>query len=99
MEYPITVPLGRLITVGEVTYSELVFDEPDLGTSIAVEEAETSGQQTLILLAGMAGVSLDVIRKVKESDFRLIGERVLNPYQEEVRARMKGDAGNGKKAA
>ncbi|MBR9651923.1 phage tail assembly protein [Thalassovita aquimarina] len=98
MDYPIEVQLKRPVTVDGQTHDKLVFDEPDLGTSIAVEEGKTPGEQTVILLAGMAGVDLDVMKKVKESDFREIGKRVLEPYQAHVAAQAGTEAGNGEPA-
>ena len=98
MDYPIEVSLSRPVTVDGKTIDKLVFDEPDLGTSIAVEEAKSPAEQTAILLAGMAGVDRAVMLKVKESDFREIGKRVLKPYQAYVAAQQGSDAGNGKPA-
>ncbi|TDE34115.1 phage tail assembly protein [Antarcticimicrobium sediminis] len=98
MEYPIEVPLKRPITVDGKTIDKLVFDEPDLGTSIAVEEAKSPAEQTAILLAGMAGIDCSVMLKVKESDFREIGKRVLEPYQAHIAAQQKDDAGNAQAA-
>ena len=98
MEYPIEVTLQRPVTVDGKTIDKLVFDEPDLGTSIAVEEAKSPAEQTAILLAGMAGVDRAVMLNVKESDFREIGKRVLEPYQAHVAAQQGSDAGNGKPA-
>jgi len=98
MDYPIEVALTRPITVAGKTIDKLVFDEPDLGTSIAVEEAKTPAEQTAILLAGMAGIDRAVMLKVKESDFREIGKRVLDPYQAHIAAQQEADAGNGQPA-
>lgn len=94
MDYPIEVTLTRPVTVDGKTIDKLVFDEPDLGTSIAVEEAKSPAEQTAILLAGMAGVDRAVMLKVKESDFREIGRLVLQPYQEHVAATRGAEAGN-----
>lgn len=98
MDYPIEVGLKRPVTVDGQTHDKLVFDEPDLGTSIAVEEAKSSAEQTVLLLAGMAGVDRSVMMKVKESDFREIGKRVLEPYQAQIAAQQGSDAGNGEMA-
>lgn len=98
MDYPIEVSLSRPVTIDGKTIGKLVFDEPDLGTSIAVEEATSPAEQTAILLAGMAGVDKAVMLKVKESDFREIGRRVLKPYQAHVAAQQGSDAGNGSAA-
>lgn len=98
MDYPIEVTLKRPITVDGKTIDKMVFDEPDLGTSIAVEEARTPAEQTAILLAGMAGVDRSVMLKVKESDFREIGKLVLEPYQAHIAAQQGADAGNGQPA-
>ena len=98
MEYPIEVTLQRPVTVDGKTIDKLVFDEPDLGTSIAVEEAKSPAEQTAVLLAGMAGVDRSVMLKVKESDFREIGKRVLTPYQAHVAAQQESASGNGKPA-
>ena len=95
MEFPVIIPLKRPITVDGTTYDTLAFDEPDLGTSIAIEESDSPTDQTLILLSGMSGVDRSVILKIKESDFREITERVLEPYQASVIARGAADAGNG----
>ncbi len=86
MEYPIEVALKRPVTVKGRTYDKLTFDEPDLGTSIAVEEANLPAEQVVVLLAGMAGVDRAVMAKVKESDFREISKRVLEPYKAQVAA-------------
>lgn len=94
MDFPIDVPLKRPVVIGEETFSRLTFDEPDLGTTIAVEEQETPWDQTVVLLAGMAGVSRDVLLKVKESDFGEITKRVLAPYQEHIKS-LGQEAGNG----
>lgn len=95
MDYPIEVVLQRPVTIDGKTIDKLVFDEPDLGTSIAVEEAKTPAAQTATLLAGMAGVDRAVLLKVKESDFREIGKRVLEPYQAHVKARAGAGAETG----
>lgn len=94
MDYPIEVALTRPVTVDGKTIDKLVFDEPDLGTSIAVEEAKSPAEQTAILLAGMAGVDRAVMMKVKESDFREIGRLVLQPYQEHIAATGGAEVGN-----
>lgn len=98
MNYPIEVILQRPVTIDGKVIDKLVFDEPDLGTSIAVEEAKSPAEQTAILLAGMAGVDRAVMLKVKESDFREIGKRVLEPYQAHVAAQSGSAVGNGKPA-
>ncbi|WPZ23097.1 phage tail assembly protein [Sulfitobacter faviae] len=98
MEYPIEVPLKRPVEVDGKTIDKLSFDEPDLATSIAVEEAQSPALQTATLLAGMAGVDRSVMLKVKESDFREIGRLVLRPYQAHVAAQQGSDAGNGQPA-
>lgn len=98
MQYPINVKLQRPIKDGDETIEELNFDEPDLGTSLAVEDAEKPSEQTVILLSGMAGVSRELFLKVKETDFRVIGERVLAPYQAEMAKLAKDAEGNGKPA-
>ena len=95
MDYPIEVALKRPVTVGGKTIDKLVFDEPDLGTTIAVEEAGSAAEQTAVLLAGMAGVDRAVMLKVKESDFREISKRVLEPYQAHVMAERGAEPGNG----
>lgn len=84
MEFPVEVPLKRPITLGDDIYPALMFDEPDLGLNIAVAEAKNVMDQTVILLAGMAGVDRDVILKLKESDYRTVEARVLVPYQASV---------------
>lgn len=98
MQYPITVTLQRPVTVNGKTIERLEFDEPDMGTSIAVEEARTPGAQTAALLAGMAGVDLAVIHKVKERDFHEIERLVLEPYQADVAARRGEASGNDRTA-
>ena len=90
MDYPITIPLGRSIEVDGQTFHDLKFDEPDLGTSIAVEEAESAHEQTVLLLAGMADVDRTVILKLKESDYRTIHAKVLEPYQAQITAQNAG---------
>lgn len=95
MEYPIKIDLQRPVTVDGNTTTQLVFDEPDLRTSIAVEEAPTRGAQTLELLAGMAGVSIEIIGRVKESDYTQIRRRVLDPYQAHIAASHDAELGNG----
>ena len=94
MEFPIDITLQRPVTVDGKTYNKLSFDEPDLGTSLDVEEAKRPQDQTLILLAGMAEVSVAVIRKLKERDFMAVRDRVLDPYQKETHERMQAAAGN-----
>lgn len=102
MDFPVNIPLKRPIIMGGETHSALSFDEPDLGTNLAVEEANTPGEQTILLLAGMAGVDRSVIVKVKDSDFEQIAARVLEPYQEmqlaKIKARGGPAPGNGEKA-
>lgn len=98
MDYPVEVTLKRPVTVEGRTYDKLSFDEPDLGTGIAVEEARSRAEQTVILLAGMAGVDRAVILKVRESDYREIGKRVLDPYQAHITAQTGEDVGNGQPA-
>lgn len=92
MEYPIEVTLQRPVTVDGKTIDKLVFDEPDLGTMIAVEEEETLARQTVALLAGMADIDRAVLLKVKDSDYAKIRQRVLDPYQKSLDAGV--DAGN-----
>lgn len=94
MDFPIEIPLQRPVTLGDKTYEKLVFDEPDLATSIAVEEETSPSRQTAALMAGMAGVDKPVILKVKECDLREIFARVLEPYQEQVTARNGTEVGN-----
>ncbi len=96
MDYPIEVPLKRPVTVDGKTIDKLLFDEPDLGTMIAVEEETTLARQSIALLAGMAGVDRTVLLKVKGSDYSEIQRRVLDPYQASLDAEP--DAGNGKAA-
>lgn len=98
MDYPIEVTLKRPVTHEGTTIDKLVFDEPDLGTSIAVEEEQSPAEQTVILLAGMADVDRAVILKIKESDYREIGKRVLHPYQSFIESQMKAEEGNEKAA-
>ncbi|TRD16975.1 hypothetical protein [Palleronia caenipelagi] len=92
MDFPIELTLKRPVSFEGRTIDKLVFDEPDLGTSIAVEEAGTPALQTAVLLAGMAGVEKALILKVKESDFREIRRTVLVPYNAHVAA--EAEAGN-----
>ncbi len=95
MDYPIKVTLSRPITVKDQEHKALAFDEPDLGTVIAVEEAETAGEQTILLLAGMADVDVAVIKKIKERDFETINREVLKPYREANSGKEAGaDVGN-----
>ena len=102
MDFPVEITLKRPITVDEETHTKLVFDEPDFGTNIAVEEAEKPAEQSVLLLAGMAGVDRAVILKIKNQDYPQIEERVLGPYQAHMKAQMKSRAGkssgNGAKA-
>lgn len=99
MDFPITVPLKRKITVGEDVFEELIFDEPDLQTTIDVEEAEKDSDKTVLLLAGMASVDRAVILKIKESDFRRVSEKVIDPYQDHVNSQAGGNLGNDTQAA
>lgn len=99
MDFPVTVNLKRPLSVGDQDIKSLTFDEPDLGTSIEVEEAKTPWGQTVILLAGMAGVSVEAIKRVKESDYREITRLVLDPYQQLQKDRAAEDAASGNVAA
>jgi hypothetical protein len=99
MNFPVTIELKRPIKTVDAEVGHLVFDEPDLGTSIQVEEAESPMDQTLILLAGMAGVSIDLIKRMKESDFRVVTRRVLVPYQQLQLDREKEDQVGNEAAA
>ena len=83
MKYPVEIKLMRPVTVDGKTFAALVFDEPDLGTMIAVEEADTNIEKTTALLMGMADVSRSVMLKVKGADFQEITKRVLEPYNAE----------------
>jgi hypothetical protein len=96
MDYPIEVTLQSPVTIDGETIDKLVFDEPDLGTMIAVEEEETLAHQTVALLAGMAGIERAVLLKVKGSDYAKIRQRVVDPYHESLNAGT--DVGNGEAA-
>ena len=99
MKLPHTIDLNKPITIGDVTHKSLTFDEPDLRTSIAVEEVgEDAMQQTIKLLAGMAEVDDDVILRIKASDWDRVTNEVLNPYQAMVQAEVE-KAGNADPAA
>lgn len=93
MDYPIEVRLQRPVTLDGKTIDTLVFDEPDLGTMIAVEEEETPVGQTIALLVGMAGIERAVLLKVKGSDYSKILKQVVDPYHQSLDGTA--DAGNG----
>ena len=76
MEYPIEIALKRPVMIEGVEYAALRFDEPDVATSIAVSQAETPEEQTVVLLAGMAEVDRAVILKLKKRDFDEIQRRL-----------------------
>ena len=96
MEFPITIDLKRPIETGDGALRQLVFDEPDLGLCIKVEETKSANDQTLTLLAGMAGVPVEVFLRMKEGDFRAVTRGVLDPYLKLQDQRAQEDSlGNG----
>jgi len=99
MDFPIKVTLKRPFTLDDVEHKELNFDEPDLDTQIAVEECESDLRKGFVLLAGMAGVSMSVLGKVKESDLEVINQKIMEPYQKEQYEKHGLDFHGGKKKA
>ncbi|MBT9383334.1 hypothetical protein KM176_05635 [Pseudooceanicola sp. CBS1P-1] len=102
MKFPVRVPLKTPIkdadTDAEIT--ALVFEEPDIGLSIEVEDAETPRDQMFILLAGMAGIGIPTFKRLKESDYRAVIKQVLDPYNALQVARAAEDGvGNAGEAA
>lgn len=93
MDWPVRITLKRPIKLGDEEFSELEFDEPDLGTTIAADDASSEAEATVLTLAGMAGVSRDVILKIKRSDYEVIMEKIY-PEAPEGEA----DVGSGEDA-
>lgn len=94
MEYPIEVQLKRPIKDGDQVIDKLVFDEPDVGLSIEVTAIENPLEQTIVLLSGMAELPRDLFLKMKESDYVVVRERVLKPYNAQFQTQAEGDEGN-----
>lgn len=100
MELPVTVPLKRPITVGDTTYSELVFDEPDLAAQIAYAELEASfanppskvdaARVLHFWISHLADVPAEVASKVKGRDVPAI-EVVLDGIMKLGKASSDGD--------
>ena len=96
MDYPIEITLQRPVNVDGKQIDKLVFDEPDLGTMIAVEEETTLARQTVALLAGMASIDRSALLMVKGCDYAEIRKRVVDPYHDSLDDGE--DAGNGEAA-
>lgn len=73
---PVTVPLLAKIEHGEQTYTELTFREAELGDLCAADAVSGQMQKTAAILAGMAGVPIQAIRKLKARDLAVITDKV-----------------------
>lgn len=73
---PVTVPLLAKIEHGEQTYTALTFREAELGDLCAADAVSGEMQKTAAILAGMAGVPIQAIRKLKARDLAVITDKV-----------------------
>lgn len=73
---PVTVPLLVPITHGEKIYAELTFREAELGDLCAADAVTGEMQKTAAILAGMAEVPIQAIRKLKARDLAAITDKV-----------------------
>lgn len=73
---PITVPLIVPIEHGGNSYPELTFREAELGDLCAADAVSGEMQKTAAILAGMAGVPIQAIRKLKARDLGVITDKV-----------------------
>ena len=64
----VTFTLKKPVTVGEKTYSELTFKEATAGDMALGDAVSGEFTKTLAILAGMAGVPLQVMKAIKASD-------------------------------
>lgn len=73
---PITVPLQNPIEHDGKSYAELTFREAELGDLCSADHFKGEMTKTAAILAGMAEVPVQVIRKLKARDANVIIERV-----------------------
>ncbi len=73
---PVTVPLLAKIEPGDQTYTALTFREAELGDLCAADAVTGEMQKTAAILAGMAGVPIQAIRKLKARDLAAITDKV-----------------------
>ena len=73
---PVTVPLASPIEYDEKIYSELTFREAELGDLCASDHFKGEMQKTAAVLAGMADVTLPVIKRLKARDLSAIMDKV-----------------------
>ena len=103
-DLPITVKLTRPVTVGETTYSELSFDEPDLDAQIAYAELQATlpgdpkkateadgGRVLRFWISHLADVPMAVAGKLKAADIVAV-EPVMNKILNVETAEGSGDA-------
>lgn len=99
MIFPIEITFGRPIEHDGKTYKSLTFDEITIGTQIAMEEENGGPRTILIALAGMAEVPLDVISKIRSSDFKTIEKCVIEPWQNKEKLNEESAAEMGNEVA
>ena len=73
---PVTVPLLAKIEHDGETYSEFTFREAELGDLCAADAVSGEMQKTAAILAGMAGVPIQAIRKLKARDLSVVTDKV-----------------------
>lgn len=73
----ITVKLSKLISFNGETFAELTFREATAGDARRAEEVTGEFSRSLAILAGMAGVSLEVMDKIPLRELNRIIEQVV----------------------
>lgn len=73
---PVTVTLASPIEHDGKTFATLTFREAELGDLCAGDHFDGQLQKTAALLAGMAQVSLPVIKRLKARDLATITDKV-----------------------
>jgi phage FluMu protein gp41 len=72
----ITVSLLSPITVGEVTIDSLTFREAEVGDLIEAADCKNEIERMAVMMAGVTGVSLPIIKKLKARDLKNIMSKV-----------------------
>jgi len=72
----VVFPLKKPIEQDGKTYTSLTFNEATAGDLALADSITGELTKTLAILAGMADVSIHVIKKIKASDLKALNEKV-----------------------